>query len=144
VQIYGREAGWLGAVHPAILSELNIRQSVYGFEMDLAVILEREVPFAKNISRFPSVRRDLALMVPEQVSWNQIRDCVIGSAGELLANLRVFDVFQGKNVEKGYKSIAIGLILQNVSCTLIDEAVDSVIRDVVSGLQEQLGAQLRG
>jgi phenylalanyl-tRNA synthetase beta chain len=144
VYIGGREAGCLGAVHPAILSELNIRQSVYCFEMDLAVVLEREVPFAKTISRFPSVRRDLALLVPEQVSWSQIRDSVIGSAGELLANLRVFDVFQGKNVEKGYKSIAIGLILQNVSCTLIDEAVDSVIRDVVSGLQEQLGAQLRG
>ena len=83
-------------------------------------------------------------LVPEEVSWNQIRDCVIADAGELLANLRVFDVFHGKNVEKGYKSIAIGLILQNVSCTLTDETVEPVIQNVVSGLQTQLGAQLRG
>jgi phenylalanyl-tRNA synthetase beta chain len=69
---------------------------------------------------------------------------VENSAGELLKDLLVFDVFSGQNVEKGYKSLAIGLILQDVSCTLTDEVVDRLMQAVINELESRLEAQHRG
>jgi phenylalanyl-tRNA synthetase beta chain len=114
------------------------------FELDFNALSKREIPYTKEISRFPSIRRDLAFFVPEQITFDEIRRNVIDLSGDLLINLVLFDLYSGHNVEKGYKSLAIGLILQNVSCTLTDEVVDSLIRNVVQGLEQRLGAQLRG
>ncbi len=144
VSIDGTEIGWAGSVHPSILKQLEIKSSVMAFEFDLNVLSKREIPYTKEISRFPSIRRDLALIVPENISFAEIRRNVIDLSGDLLVNLVLFDLYSGHNVEIGYKSLAIGLILQNVSCTLIDEVVDSLIKNVVQGLEQRLGAQLRG
>ncbi len=136
--------GWAGAIHPGILAQLDIRLPVLAFELDLYGLLKREILYAKNISQFPSVRRDLAFLVPDGVIYQQVRDCVAEIAGELLANLLIFDVYTGQNVEKGYKSLAIGLILQDVSCTLTDEVVDSLMLKVIRALESGLNAQHRG
>ena len=144
VSVEGIDIGWAGCVHPAILRQLEIKDPVLAFELDLDILSKREIPNAKNISRFPSVRRDLALLVPEKISFAEIRRNVIDLSGDLLTNLILFDLYSGQNVEKGYKSLAIGLILQNVSCTLTDEVVDSLVQNVVQGLEKRLDAQLRG
>ncbi|MCU0990029.1 MAG: phenylalanine--tRNA ligase subunit beta, partial [Xanthomonadales bacterium] len=136
--------GWCGALHPAVLKALEIRKAVFGFELDLEPLLLRDVPFAKEISRFPSVRRDLAMVLPNDVSYDQVRSCVAGSAGRLLEKVVVFDVYQGGNLTKGYKSLAIGLIFNDVCSTLRDEDVDPLIEAVVLALGQRLGAQLRG
>jgi len=136
--------GWCGAVHPKVLKALDIKKSVFAFEIDLDLLLQREVPFAKDISRFPSIRRDLALLLPNEVTYHQVRECIIASAGSFLQKVVVFDVYQGGNLKKGYKSLAIGLIFKNVSSTLKDEEVDPVIETVVSDLEKLLDAQLRG
>jgi phenylalanyl-tRNA synthetase beta chain len=144
VSIDGADIGWIGSVHPSILKQLKIKGSVLAFELDLNLLSVREIPCAKEISHFPSVRRDLALIVPENVTFLDIRRNVIDLSGDLLTNLVLFDLYSGQNVEKGYKSLAIGLILQSVSCNLTDEVVDSLVQDVVHGLEERLDAQLRG
>ena len=144
VSIDGVDIGWAGGVHPSILKHLEIKGPVMAFELDLNLLSKREIPCTKEISRFPSIRRDLALLVPEKISYADIRRNVIDLSGDLLINLVLFDLYSGHNVEKGYKSLAIGLILQNVSCTLTDEVVDSLIRNVVQGLEQRLDAQLRG
>jgi phenylalanyl-tRNA synthetase beta chain len=90
------------------------------------------------------VRRDLALLLPDDVTYDQVRDCITASAGVLLEKVLVFDVYQGVNLKKGYKSLAIGLIFKNVCSTLKDEDVDPVIETVVSKLEKLLGAHLRG
>ena len=144
VSIDGMDIGWIGSVHPSVLKQMEIKVPVLAFELDVNVLSKREIANTKNISRFPSVRRDLALRVPEKVSYADIRMNVIDLAGDLLANLVLFDLYSGQNVEKGYKSLAIGLILQNVSCTLTDEVVDSLVQNVVQGLEARLDAQLRG
>jgi phenylalanyl-tRNA synthetase beta chain len=136
--------GWCGAVHPAVLKTLDIRRAVYAFELDLENLLLRDVPIAKEISRFPSVRRDLAVMVPNDVSYAAVRKCLAEAAGPLLEKTVVFDVYRGGNLTKGYKSLAIGLIFNDVSSTLRDEDVDPLIETVVSELGRRLGAQLRG
>jgi phenylalanyl-tRNA synthetase beta chain len=144
VSVGDRRAGWAGAIHPAVLKALGIKARVYAFELDIEVIASREVPNAKNISRFPSVRRDLAFTVPLGVNYRQVRECVTDLAGGLLAKMIIFDVFSGQNVEKGYKSVAIGLILQDVSCTLTDEVVDPLVQGVIEGLETRLDAHHRG
>ena len=144
VLLGGTLAGWIGALHPAAQRALDIRVPVFAFEMDLSVISSREIPSAKTISAFPSVRRDLAFLLPEAVAWSEVEALVRAEAGTLLTDLTIFDQFSGQGVEKGYKSLAIGLILQDVSSTLTDEAVDSLIDRVVKGLESRLEAQLRG
>ena len=136
--------GWIGALHPQVLSQLDVKRQVFAFEVDLNRIIKREVPSTNNISRYPSVRRDLAFLVPDEIGYQQIRDEISKIAGDLLEDLLLFDVFSGQNVEKGYKSLAIGLILQDVSCTLTDEVVDSVIEKVIQTLESELNAQHRG
>jgi len=144
VSVDGIDIGWAGSVHPSILKALEIKDPVLAFELDINLLSKREIPITKNISRFPSVRRDLALLVPENISFSEIRRNVIDLSGDLLIDLVLFDLYSGQNVEKGYKSLAIGLILQNVSCTLTDEVVDSLIQNVVQGMEKRLDAQLRG
>jgi phenylalanyl-tRNA synthetase beta chain len=144
IRLEGEQIGWAGSVHPAVLKTFEIKKNVNAFELDLEKLLQREVPYVKSISRFPSVRRDLAILLPDGVSYSRVHDCVSSSAGPLLEKVVVFDVYQGQNLKKGYKSLAIGLIFNDVSSTLKDEDVDSVIESVVSELEQHLGAQLRG
>jgi phenylalanyl-tRNA synthetase beta chain len=144
VSIGGHDIGWIGSIHPGILKRLKIKGSVQAFELDLNLLSIREIPSANIISYYPSVRRDLALIVPEKINFSEIRRNVVDLSGDLLKNLVLFDLYSGQNVEIGYKSLAIGLILQSVSCNLTDEVVDSVVQDVVRGLEERLDAQLRG
>jgi phenylalanyl-tRNA synthetase beta chain len=144
IKMKNERLGWCGSVHPSVLKAFEIKKSVFAFELDLDKLLQRDVPFAKTISRFPSVRRDLALLLPNNITYAQVMDCATSSAGPLLEKVVVFDLYQGKNLKKGYKSLAIGLIFNNVSSTLKDEDVHQVIETVVSDLEQRLGAQLRG
>jgi phenylalanyl-tRNA synthetase beta chain len=136
--------GWCGAVHPEVLKALDIDTEVFAFELDLEPMQERSIQMAKPYSRFPSIRRDIAIWLPEQTTYAEVRSSVLASAGELLQNLVIFDVYQDQKLKKGYKSLAIGLILQNVSSTLTDDVTDPVIQQVISNLESGLGAELRG
>jgi phenylalanyl-tRNA synthetase beta chain len=144
VSIDGQDIGWIGSIHPSVLKRMDIKGPVLAFELDVDLLSNREIPCTNEISRFPSVRRDLAFWVPEKVTYADIRRNVIDLSGELLVNLVLFDLYSGENVEKGYKSLAIGLILQDVSCNLTGEVADSVVQNVVQGLESRLDAQLRG
>jgi len=144
VVLDGRSIGWCGVLHPAVLKELDMEGEVLAFELDLLPLQARDVPFANQISRFPSLRRDLAFWVPEAVSYAEIRTAVLDATGELLQNLVVFDVYHDQKLKKGYKSVAIGLILQHVSSTLTDESVEPVIQRAVAEMESSLGAYLRG
>jgi phenylalanyl-tRNA synthetase beta chain len=90
------------------------------------------------------MRRDIAIWLPEHTVYADVESCVPASAGDLLQNLLVFDVYQDEKVKKGYKSLAIGLLLQNVSSNLTDDVTEPVIQQVIRALESQLGAELRG
>jgi phenylalanyl-tRNA synthetase beta chain len=144
IRLDDHRVGWCGAVHPSVLRAFELKKSVFAFEIDLQYLLERDVPFAKEISHFPSVRRDIAVLLPDGVHYADVHGCITESAGSFLEDIVLFDVYQGDNLKEGYKSFAIGLIFNNVSSTLRDEDVDPVIVSVVSALERRLGAQLRG
>jgi len=144
VTMGGQAVGWCGALHPAVLRAMDVPGEVFAFELDLAPLQQREIPSARPVSRFPSIRRDLAVWVPGEVTFAEIRQVVMDVSGDLLQNLIVFDVYHDQKLKKTYKSVAIGLILQNVSSTLTDEIVEPMIQQVIAELAQRLGATLRG
>ena len=119
-------------------------QPVIGFELDLAPLQARPVSRSAALSRFPSVRRDLAIVVPDPVAWADVAASVREAAGPALRDLRLFDRYVGKGVEKGFKSLAMALILQEESRTLTDRDVDAVVSAVMAALQQAHGAVIRG
>ena len=144
VSIKDESIGWLGAIHPTILKAWGLPGPVFAFELDLNLLASRGLPRVSAVSKFPAIRRDLAIVVPEKIKFVEIEACIREIAGDLLTNLLLFDVYSGQNIEKTYKSLAIGLILQDVSSTLVDEEVNSLVSRVVTALETQLNAKLRG
>jgi phenylalanyl-tRNA synthetase beta chain len=140
----GTPIGWIGELHPRLLQSIGVDQPVVAFELDLVPLLARPVPRAAPLSRFPSVRRDLAVVVPESVDWAAIDASVRQAAGPALRGLRLFDRYVGKGVESGFKSLAMALILQEESRTLTDRDVDAVVAAVMAVLQKDHGAVIRG
>lgn len=139
----GAKLGWIGQLHPALSKALGMEVDVIAFELDLEALLVRKLPRAKTLSKYPSVRRDLAFVVAEQVSWAALAASVKAAAGPFLRDLDVFDRYAGKGVETGFKSIAMGLILQDESRTLTDHDVDGVVASVVAALERDHGAVIR-
>jgi phenylalanyl-tRNA synthetase beta chain len=128
----GRVIGSIGELHPQIQRQLNIDLPVYLFELFLAEILETELPHYRAASKFPSIRRDLAFIIPEQVSYQEIQDKIKDCAKEALQNVRLFDIYQGQGIQTGQRSVALGLTFQLASRTLIDQEVDSVIDHIIT------------
>lgn len=139
----GERIGWLGELHPALLATLDLDTTVLGFELNLAAIARRGKVQVESASRFPSVRRDLALLVPEALAWQQLADTVRQAAGPLLRQLRLFDIYRGKGVEPSFKSLAIGLILQEESRTLTESDVDASMAAVTEALAKQHHVKIR-
>ena len=135
--------GWIGELHPRLLKALDLDHRVVAAELDLVPLLGRTLPRATGVSRYPSVRRDLAFVVPETVSWDDLRATAEQAAGPALRELRLFDRYVGKGVETGCKSLAMGLILQEESRTLTDSEVDAAVAAVVAALRGEHGAEIR-
>ena len=140
----GRRIGWIGQLHPRLQRTLDVDAEVYGFELDLAPLVRRALPKAAELSRFPSVRRDLAFTVADEVPWAAIAASVRAATGPLLRDLLLFDRYVGTGVEPGCKSLAMGLILQDNTRTLTDRDVDAVVAEVVAAIGRDHAARIRG
>jgi phenylalanyl-tRNA synthetase beta chain len=136
-------AGWIGRLHPEVERRLELTYSGIVFELELDVALAAVVPQLQEVSRFPAVRRDLAVIVDEAVSVQTLLDCVRGAAGSVLRETTVFDIYRGQGIETGRKSVAIGLNLQDVSRTLTDEETDAIVARVVHSLERECSATIR-
>jgi phenylalanyl-tRNA synthetase beta chain len=135
--------GVMGALHPRVENELGLEQRVYCFELNLASILATKVPNFRESSKFPAIRRDLALVVDEVVPAAAILSSVADLGISQIQDFYIFDVYTGEGVASGRKSIALGLILQELSRTLNDEEVDEIITKVISQLEKDVDASLR-
>jgi phenylalanyl-tRNA synthetase beta chain len=135
--------GWLGEVHPQLAKSLGLPTNTLLFELEIKPsFTAKQLKFVK-ISKFPSVRRDLAIVLDEGVPLAVLQENVTVSASGLLSELRVFDIYRGPGVETGRKSIALGLILQDSSRTLTDVDADAVVTSVVARLRDVLSASIR-
>ncbi|MEX0733737.1 MAG: phenylalanine--tRNA ligase subunit beta [Steroidobacteraceae bacterium] len=135
--------GWIGQLQPEIARRLEIREPPWIFELAIDPSFRAEVPVFSEISKFPAIRRDLGIVVDESVTLDELRESVNLAAKGLLRELNVFDVYRGKGVEPGRKSIALGLILQETSRTLTDGEADAVIAAVIERVKGDLKAGIR-
>jgi phenylalanyl-tRNA synthetase beta chain len=135
--------GWIGQLQPELARKLEMREAPWLFEIAIEPSFFAEVPVFKEISRFPAIRRDLAVVVDESVTLAELRKSVNLAAKGLLRELHVFDVYRGKGVEPGRKSIALGLILQETSRTLTDGEADTVIAAVIEQVKSDWKAGIR-
>ncbi|MCX7034600.1 MAG: phenylalanine--tRNA ligase subunit beta [Arenimonas sp.] len=139
----GQRIGWVGHLHPGLAKALDLDGEVLGFELDLAPLAGRAVPRASELSRYPSVRRDIALVVPEATPWAALRASLEAALGPLLREVRLFDRYVGPGLDSGSKSLAMGLILQDVSRTLTDRDADQAVATALEALAKDCGARLR-
>ncbi|MEM7610062.1 MAG: phenylalanine--tRNA ligase subunit beta [Pseudomonadota bacterium] len=139
----GEPIGFIGALHPSVATRFEIDAPCFVFEVDADAAFSAKLSESAPISRFPQVRRDVAVLVDESVAAGDIVATARSAGGALLKAVRVFDVYQGKGIEPGLKSIALGLILLDSSRTLLDEDADRVVHKVIDSLLQIHGAKLR-
>jgi phenylalanyl-tRNA synthetase beta chain len=139
----GREVGYLGALHPELSRTLGLDRPVFVFELVLAEVATGRLPKFHELSRFPEVRRDLALLADRDVAASAVLDVIRENAGEWLTDLRLFDVYQGKGIDPHRKSLAVGLTWQHPSRTLNDDEVNATTLAILTSLEERLNATLR-
>jgi phenylalanyl-tRNA synthetase beta chain len=130
-------------LHPAIEKQLDLDQQVFVFELDVDLISEKKLPEYTKLSPYPSIRRDLALLVARNISYSQI-DVVLKQLNiKELADSFVFDVYDGVNIDLGQKSIALSLIFQDFSRTLLEQEISDHVGKIMEALEKETGAVLR-
>ncbi len=139
----GSAVGRIGALHPELQGQLDIQQSVFLMEIALAALDDGPLHRFAELSRFPAVRRDLAVLVGRDVLARELESVVRNAASQSLRDLTLFDVYQGKGIDPERKSLALGLTFQDSSRTLTEDEVNAAIESVLGALAERFGATLR-
>jgi len=139
----GVKVGCIGTLHPELERKLGLNGRTLVFELLLSEVLVQKIPLATDISRFPANRRDLAIVVKEEIDAKNVLQLIEKVGGNYLIDLNLFDVYQGQGIEDGFKSLAIALVLQDTSKTLEEKDITDVIDRVVETLKSELNASLR-
>ncbi len=139
----GVSVGCVGTLHPELERKLGLNGRTLVFELLLSEVLVQKIPEAIDISRFPANRRDLAIVVKEDVDAKKVLQLIEKVGGNYLIDLNLFDVYQGQGVDDGFKSLAIALVLQDTNKTLEEKDITDVIDRVVETLKSELNASLR-
>src|SRR3989344_1323091 len=139
----GRVVGFLGAMHPELSKALGLDQTVFMFELVLAEITQGVMPKFQELSKFPEVRRDLAVLVDRDVPAQDLLGAIREAAGEWMTDLKLFDVYHGKGIDPHRKSLAVGLTWQHPSRTLNDDEVSTTMQNILTSLEQRFNATLR-
>jgi phenylalanyl-tRNA synthetase beta chain len=137
------DVGWIGALHPRVQKHFDLKSTIVVFALQVEKTFAAQVTSYSQLSKFPSVRRDLAIVVDEAVTARALVEHVEAAAGKLLREVRVFDLYRGQGVDSSRKSLGVGLILQEASRTLTDEDADRTVESVLHRLEHELGATIR-
>jgi phenylalanyl-tRNA synthetase beta chain len=143
IWVDNRIAGYLGELHPRWRQKLGLPKPVVLFELEMNVLMERALPKAAEISKYPPIRRDIAIVVSENVAVQTILDRVRTEKLALISEINLFDVYRGKGMEVGKKSLAFRMLLQDTEKTLTDAEADLTVSSLLSVLESEFGASLR-
>ncbi len=135
--------GYIGALHPSVCRELDLPANVYACEITLSAVVQAELPQFTELSKFPEVRRDLAVLVDKGIPAQEVLSNVRASAGTYLTDLTLFDVYEGKGIDPKRKSLAIGLTFRDLSRTLSEQDVNKAVDQVIDSLEKTYKAELR-
>ena len=143
VNILGKNmttAGYFGQIHPLLKDKMKLNQDAFIFHIDLDAligIIKETVPRFKQLPQFPEVKRDLAFVIGQDVTYDDIQRVIKGGVQQnIFKGCEVFDVYQGENIEKGYKSLAVRIYMQDEKATLTDEVIDRQMQSVREKLQK--------
>jgi phenylalanyl-tRNA synthetase beta chain len=135
--------GWLGELHPRWIQKADLPKSVVLFELDLDVLMGRTLPTAGEIPKYPSVRRDIAVIVADSINAQSLLKCMQALNSPIISEIALFDVYRGKGMVSGKKSLAFRVLLQDTKKTLTDTEADLVITKLVKILENEFEAKLR-
>ena len=139
----GETVGYVGLLDPRVQQELDIRFPIFLFELAVDAVIAKKLAHSEPMSRFPEVRRDIAVIVDQTATAADLRQCITTAATDTLQNLKLFDVYQGKGIDPNRKSLALGLTFQHTSRTLTDDEINDSVEKIVASLEAQFGASLR-
>jgi len=139
----GQIIGYMGAIHPKLQKSLDLNGPVYLFELCLNQAVQGQVPSFSDVSKYPEVRRDLAILIDKQIPYQEVENIVKNNAGADLVHLSIFDVYSGDNLGENEKSLGLALVWQRVDRTLNDEEINQSFERIVSSLGDKFGAKLR-
>lgn len=139
----GQSVGYIGRLHPAVAAEVGLSSALYACEIDLAAVLTGSLPAFTELSKFPEVRRDIAIIVDKSVPSAQLLKDVRHWSGTYLTDLRLFDVYTGKGIDPKRKSLGLGLTFRDQSRTLGDDDVNPTMGQVIDLLEKNYNAELR-
>ena len=144
VSLGGRHIGIIGELHPVWVQRYELGTAPVVFEIELDVALARVVPLYRELSRFPVVSRDLALIVDASVPASRVQAVLCEDASPLVRSIELFDVYHGKGIDPDKKSLAFRVLMQDTQRTLEDAEVDAAVAAIVSHAEKHIGARLRG
>ncbi len=139
----GEKIGLMGMLHPTLEKSVGFETPVFLFELDQELLFKKQIPKFEALSKFPSVRRDMALIVEEKVTAAEITDCIHNCKESVIKDILIFDIYRGEGVSDGYKSVALSLILQDFTQTLTDSEIDAIFSKVLETLNNNINAKLR-
>jgi phenylalanyl-tRNA synthetase beta chain len=146
IELGGEDIGCLGLIHPRVAREVELPESTVLMELDIdrLITAARDTTiYYEEVPRFPSITLDIAVVVEEEVDSSQVEEVIRGAGGELLREIKLFDLYRGVQVDEGMKSLAYNLTFYALDRTLKDEEASSALNDIVKALQEELEAKLR-
>ena len=127
VSVDGEQIGWLGELHPRVVKEFDLPRPPIVFELDLPPLLARGLPTSTPLSKFPLVRRDLAIVVDDRVPAQEVLAALDAGRPAQIDAIRLFDVYRGQGIENGKKSLAILVLIQDTERTLTDAEIDATV-----------------
>ena len=139
----GQIIGIIGAIHPQVLKQLDISVATFVFEVRLDPLVSTEVPGFIAPSKYPSVRRDISVEIDKEIAASTLVKSIESLSSELLTNIRLFDIYTGQGIDSNKKSISVGLTFRDSSRTLHEDEINTAIKEIIVGLEQQLNAQQR-
>lgn len=143
IYLYGEAIGWLGKLHPKWQQAYDLPKSTILFELKIDLLLEKQLAKYEEVSKFIPVRRDVAIVVDQSVEVQALIDTVYAAKIPLLQKIQLFDIYQGKGVGEGKKSLAFLILMQDTHKTMVDQEVDNAIATLLKLLETNFNAQLR-
>lgn len=143
IKYHGEVVGYIGAIHPQFEKKCGLNGRTLVFELELDKVVNRQLPAANAISKFPANSRDIALVVDESVESGKIIKFIQKIGGNQLVGVNLFDVYQGKGIDEGFKSLAINLVLQDTMRTLEEKEIADAVDNIVAGVKSEFNASLR-
>ena len=136
--------GWLGQLHPQIAKALDLPTSLVAqLNLQAVIDMHQQALTIMTPSKFPQVRRDIAVVVDKSIAMQSMKDTIKQVGGELLKDVWLFDVYAGSNVPESQQSLAFALVWQDIEATLSDERINAQMEAVIAALHEQYHATLR-